>query len=203
MKSIREIGQQFGIPVVDAHQGSITDINEFLNYVKDLKNLEGFVVAFHNGHRAKMKAEEYLQLHKARDMMSFEKDIWAIILDEKLDDLLPLLEQEDQDRLTEFASNLNKAILDKADELKWEVIAWVDNNGDSQRKFAVEFVNAKDSKFAPAERGLLFKIKSGGDPLDVVKSYVRSKCSTSNTIEEARPLVGRLKWDRYQELEVD
>ena len=201
MKNIREIGRHFGIPVVDAHQGSITDIYAFLNYVKDLKNLEGFVVTFHNGHRAKMKAEEYLQLHKARDMMSFEKDIWAIILDEKIDDLLPLLEQEDQDRLAEFASKLNKAVLDKADELKWEVIAWVDNHGDGQKKFAVEFVNAKDSKFTSAEKGLLFKIKAGVDPVKTVRDYVRSQCSTSTTIDGVRPLVGGLKWDRYREIE--
>lgn len=203
MKNIREIGQTFGIPVVDAHQGSINDIHAFLAYVRDLKNLEGFVITFGNGHRAKMKADEYLQLHKSCDMMSFEKDIWAIILDEKLDDLLPLLEQEDQDRLTEFASKLNKAVLDKADELKWEVIAWVDNHGDSQKKFAVKFVNAKDSKFTSAEKGMLFKIQAGADPVTTVRDYVRSKCSTSTTIEEVRPFVGGLKWDRYQELEVD
>lgn len=195
MKTIREIGKQFGIPVVDAYHGRVDNVLTFLSFVKGLKNLEGFVITFENGHRAKCKADEYVQLHRARDAMSFEKDVWAIILDEKIDDLLPILNQDDQARLAEFTSELNSAILTKAADLKQNVDEWIQNNGADQKKFAVEFVNAPNSKFSSSERGLVFKIKAGKNPVEVVREYVRSQCSTSSTIEGVRSLVGGLRWD--------
>jgi RNA ligase len=192
-----DLGKHYNIDVVQALDGNVTDVHEFIEMVRNLKNAEGFVIRFENGHMIKVKAEEYLQIHRAKELITHEKDLWAVILDEKLDDLLPLLDKDDQDQLSKFASDLNVKILEKADELKWEVIAWVDNNGDSQKKFAVDFVNAKNSRFTDAEKGLLFKIKAGKDPIDVVHEYVRKKCSTATTINEVRPLVGGLKWDRY------
>lgn len=194
--SMKECAGLYQVEVVAVHDGNVTDVHKFLDMVRDIRGAEGFVIRFDNGHMVKCKADEYLQLHKAKEATAHEKDVWAIILDEKVDDLLPLLEKDEADALSKFASELNGAILKKADDLRWEVIAWVDNHGDNQKKFAVEFVNGKNSKFTASEKGLLFKIKAGKDPVESVREYVRSQCSTSTTIEGVRDLVGGLKWDR-------
>ncbi len=196
MKTVREIGSHFSIPVVDAHPSKVGDIHEFLEYVRYLKGAEGFVVTFYNGHRVKMKAEEYLRIHKVKDLINFEKDVWALILDEQLDDLLPMLEPEDRSALADFSSKFNKTILNKANELKWEVDIWVETRGGDQKAFAVEFVNAPNNKFAGNERSLLFKIKAGQDPVKVLRDYIRSQCGSSTNVDRVRNLVNGLKWCR-------
>lgn len=195
------LAKDYDLDVVKAMDGNVKNVHEFIAMVRALKNLEGFVIRFDTGHMIKVKADEYVKIHRAKELISFEKDLWAIILDEQLDDLLPLLEQEDQDRLSEFASNLNAAVLAKASELKAKIDAWIQVHGSDQKKFAVEFVNTSESGFTANERGLLFKIKAGKNEVDVVREYVRSQCNTATNIESVRSLVGGLKWDRYSNME--
>jgi RNA ligase len=185
-----------GIEVVEAYPGNVSNVFEFLETVRSIKGAEGFVIRFDNGHMLKVKADEYVQIHRAKDLLNFEKDVWSLILSDKLDDLLPVLNLEDREPLAEFASKLTAAVLTKADELKREVIAWIDNNGGEQKRFATEFVNAPKSKFAANERGLLFKIKAGADPKTVVRDYVLSQCNNATNLDGVRNLVGGLRWEK-------
>ncbi|NJO62894.1 MAG: hypothetical protein HC836_33135 [Richelia sp. RM2_1_2] len=197
------LAEKYELDVVKALDGKVNNIHEFITMVRELKNLEGFVIRFDDGHMIKVKADEYVKIHRAKELFSFEKDIWTIILDEQLDDFLPLLEQEDQDRLSEFASKLNSAILAKANELKAKVDAWIRANGPDQKSFAVEFVNNNEVGIAANERSLMFMIKAGKNAVDVVRKYVRSQCNTATNIDGVRSMVAELKWGRYTNVNSD
>ena len=97
---------EFNIPVVEQHS-KVTDPKAFMEYVHDLKNAEGFVIRWDNGHRVKIKAHEYLQIHKAKEAILQDRNIVECILDEKLDDIKAHLPAEDRDRLTQFESTIN------------------------------------------------------------------------------------------------
>ena len=97
---------EFNIPVVEQHS-KVTDPKAFMEYVHDLKNAEGFVIRWSNGHRVKIKAHEYLQIHRAKEAILQDRNICELILDEKLDDVKAHLPAEDRDRLTQFESNIH------------------------------------------------------------------------------------------------
>jgi len=114
--NIKPFIMQFNIPVVEQHS-KVTDPKSFMEYVHDLKNAEGFVIRWANGHRVKIKAHEYVQIHKAKEAILQDRNIVELILDNKLDDIKAHLPVEDRDRLTYFEFQINSRIIDKAAHL--------------------------------------------------------------------------------------
>ena len=108
--------ENYYIPVVRAFDPQ-TDMKDFIEYVRDLEDLEGFVVRFSDGHMIKLKCDWYVQIHKAKEAILQDRNIVELILDDKLDDIKAHLPAEDRDRLTYFESQINSRILDKAAHL--------------------------------------------------------------------------------------
>ena len=103
---IQNLIREYNIPVVEQH-GSVEDPKSFMQYVHGLKNAEGFVIRWADGHRVKIKAHEYLQIHKAKEAILQDRNIVELILEEHLDDVKAHLPAEDRDRLTQFESDFN------------------------------------------------------------------------------------------------
>lgn len=192
MKTLREISCYYTIPLVKNH-GIITDIYSFIEFVKTSSDIEGFVIRFNNGHMLKIKTEEYTLQHKALSQLVNEKDIWAIIIDDKLDDLLPLIAIEERERFIKFKKDLYIELDKTAERLNWIVIAAKDNLNNSKKRFALEGIPQHDSTV----RGLLFKIWDGEDARKVVYEYVRKNTSTSTTLDSVRGLAGGIIWGAY------
>lgn len=190
----------YNVPCVNIWQGTFNGIKDFISEVSELENEEGYIIRFGDGslgaadgHMLKIKNMWYVQIHKAKEAMAWEKDIWALILDNRQDDVMSVLEKEDADKLRAFADDLYKALAKKADELKWVVIAAQDNLNNSKKRFALDII----PKHAKIEKGLLFKIWDGDEATEVVNTYVREHLKTGTRLEEVRPLAG-IKWDDYR-----
>ena len=54
------------------------------------------------GHMVKVKADNYVLLHKSKDAISQEKNVIDVIVDYKVDDLLPILSDKDRETLISF-----------------------------------------------------------------------------------------------------
>ena len=196
------LAKQYDIPVVERWNGTFDGINEFMSLVQGKEGEEGCVGRFENGeghgHMLKFKNLWYCQLHKTKELLQFEKDVWSLIITEKQDDAKAFMDDEDKERIDSFAADLYKAMDDFADRLKWEVIAWTDNHGDSQKKFAVDFVNNDKHGFSNHERGLLFKIKNDMENArPLVYDYILGYTSTGPKINEIRNLLGGINWEDY------
>lgn len=105
-----------GIPVVREFAPQ-TDMKAFLEYVRDLEDLEGFVVRFDDGHMLKLKCHWYLQIHKAKEAILQDRNIVELILDDKLDDIKAHLPAEDRDLLGLFEFQINSRIINRAELL--------------------------------------------------------------------------------------
>ena len=101
---MRAVSQGYNIPVVGQFEPQ-TDMKAFLEYVRDLEDLEGFVIRFDDGHMLKLKCHWYIQIHKAKEAILQDRNIVELILEEHLDDVKAHLPAEDRDRLTQFESN--------------------------------------------------------------------------------------------------
>ena len=53
------------------------------------------------------------------------------------------------------------------------------------------------------ERGLLFKIWDGADPVNVVREYLTAHIGTQTRVNEVRPLVGGIHWHDFRGEGVD
>lgn len=94
---------------------SPNNIEEFMETIRVLKGSEGAVITFGNEYY-KVKAEDYVLKHRARDAVAKKRHIWTMILDGTLDDFIPLLNDAD------------KAIVDETEKEFWKLwqqVNWV------------------------------------------------------------------------------
>jgi len=138
---VTNTADQYFIPVVGKWETGIDMDNKtmssFVRYVRDLEDVEGFVVRFSDGHMLKLKCHWYLQIHKAKEAILQDRNIVELILDEKLDDVKAHLPQEDRDRLTAFESDINKAVTAAFAHIM-QILYYIDKAGIDRKSYAIK-----------------------------------------------------------------
>jgi len=107
--NLLELISEFDIPVVETH-GRFESANALLEFTRPLEGVEGFVITFPDGHSVKAKAEQYLRVHKIKDHIRTERHIASLILNEELDDVLPMLDEADHEKVSEYGHQLKISI---------------------------------------------------------------------------------------------
>ena len=142
---------RYNIPVVTAYEPE-THMKKFIETVRDMEDVEGFVVRFADGHMLKLKCDWYVQIHKAKEKILQDRNIVELILDEKLDDVKAHLPSEDRDHLTHFEIQFNIAVSDAVFYLAND-LSWIRENNIDRKTFALEYAKRHD----PYMRALIFK----------------------------------------------
>lgn len=181
-KSLLEtLGMSFNIPVVKFHTP------EVFATVKGWEDSEGIVVAFENGKRVKIKADAYVLRHRAKDMIRFEKDVVRIILEDKLDDVLPIVDADVRTNLLEFAEWLKNTIITDESAMK-QIVDSLRMICHSKKEFAMTVNERIEFKIISS---FLFKVYDGKEP--EIKEYLLKNCSSSANIERAFQSLGYTK----------
>ncbi len=191
--AMEALATPYRVPLVNEWAGTFEGIKSFLDEVQENELEEGYVLRFNDGHALKVKNVWYCQLHKVKELLNFEKDVWALILDEKQDDAKAFMEDEDKARIDAFTKDLYDALAKTADRLNWVVIAAKDNLNDSKKRFALEVV----PQHSQLEKGLLFSIWDGKEPVALLHEHIRKNLGTGPKLDQVRPLAGGIKWGDY------
>lgn len=179
----------FDIPVVKAWEGEYSE--DLFNKVRAAEVIEGIIIRFDDGHMVKVKAEVYVSLHRAKSLLDNERDVIGLVLDDKIDDLLPLLPEQDRTRLILFADRIRAAIIVVADEIH-EIVA---QNNLSRKEFALATENMDQMV-----RALCFACFDKKEcPVDVVIDMVRKNLSSRARLERVRCILGSARWKEVQE----
>lgn len=194
-----KIAETHGIEVVKQVPGSIENMQEFIDDSRELSGVEGFVIRFDDGHMVKVKVDEYVILHRAVAQLSQEKDVWRLILQKKDDDLKAVLADDLRDKFTQFTNDFHKEIGLLVEKIHWDVLAWKDNKGDSKKRFAVEFVNAKKSTVPERARGLYFQVFAGKDAHEAVTNFLINQTGSGTKVDAVRDLLNGIRWNPFKE----
>jgi T4 RnlA family RNA ligase len=87
----------FGDYMVDDHTNNVLEavsLEEFIADIPSMKGIEGFVIGLGNGQRIKIKTDEYLALHRAKDSVHSNKRLFEVCLNEASDDLRSLFHDD-------------------------------------------------------------------------------------------------------------
>lgn len=181
---MKSLAEGYGIPVVKALDKSLT-----IDQVKSLEDSEGIVIRFDDGHMVKVKSDWYCKIHKVKDDVCSESKVLQLILDEAIDDVLPVLMDEDKARveayrksslmhIAHFTMGLIQQYFKSLDTIKRKLPC----NREMTRKDFAEFI--KDEKF----KGLLFKMYDAKqEPMPMVIDYVKRHIKKP---EEVRDIIG-------------
>lgn len=187
-----ELAQHWNIPVVQAVNGlAVQNIELFVQQVREWDDGEGIVLRFDSGHMVKVKSADYVLRHKTKDSISQEKNVLQTILNDAVDDLIPLLTPEDADRIQRFQNAFWMSVDDLASEM-----ADLYNAGNlmypEKKDFAVEFVQ---KKILPIHAPIMYGMKGGKGSKEVIVEMIHKSISTQTKIDGNRWLWGWLKWN--------
>lgn len=108
-KLLNDLIKKHKIPVVGMVQGEkLTPA--LLETIKQAQDIEGFIIRFEDGHMAKIKCDWYCQLHRVKSDIQKERGVVALIIEEKIDDLKPLMTAEDLAYINDFEAEFNRKL---------------------------------------------------------------------------------------------
>jgi RNA ligase len=193
-----DLAEHWNIPVVKAVDClAVQNIELFVKQIREWEDSEGVVVRFDSGHMVKIKSDQYVLRHKTKDAINQEKNVLQTILNDSVDDLVPLLTPEDADRLKRFQG----AFLAGLDEVALEMAElFVKGNKmyPEKKDFAVEFVQKKvDPIYAP----IMYAMKAGRGSKEVLIDMIRKSLSSQTKIDAARWMWGNLDWNHIDKEE--
>ena len=166
-----------GIPVVGADivDGSLEDN---LKTIRAEEDSEGYVIRFEeSGHMIKVKNEWYVTIHRSKDLASNERLMVKAIFDEEIDDLKPLLLEDDLKRVNEMETRVNRNLLNTVKEVEEQI----SSIGDMDRK---TFAMTVETPY----KAIIFAYHFGGkgNLLEHVKNMFRKSLTRNVEFDKIR-----------------
>lgn len=149
------IAQANDIEVVKTLDSSYMSMEALSTDVKNMTGIEGYVVAFDDGIRIKLKCEEYCFAHRVKDSISDERAVIGLILTSGLDDCYSFLSDADVERIETFEGQFIEALTDAYTNLRllYDLMKSRQKEDLDRKTFALSWVpNYKDF-----ERVILFQ----------------------------------------------
>ena len=152
-------------------------LNDYIDIARNQESREGDIIRFADGHMVKIKNDWYVRIHKTLERIVYDRNIVNLILNEEVDDVLPMLPQVQADRVREFearfAQRLSEVIA-KYDRY-WRT---VEASVSDRSAYAKEWMPTikKNDPFAP---GYVFARYDGKDGREVILRHIEKSISTN------------------------
>lgn len=177
---------EYGIPTVSTLE-PISDLTKFTEELRKREDIEGVVIRFDDGHMVKVKTDTYVALHRAKSELESQRNVVRLILDEKVDDLLPLLFGDDRIALEQFAAGVRADLVEYCDYIN-SCLNLIRAAGMDRKSFALE-CTAVD----PIHRSFMFKHWSDSCTLESVKDFVSKHLGSNKSFAKCDSII-TAKW---------
>jgi RNA ligase len=186
----------WGIPVVKAFasntNGETADnIEDVVEQIRKWDDGEGVVIRFDNGHMVKIKADDYVLRHKSKDAINQEKNVIETILNDSVDDLIPLLTPEDAERVKAFQNAFWASVTDLCIDMN-HLFDMGNKKYPDKKDFAVEYVQ---KEILPIYAPIMYGMKNGKGSKQIIVDMIRKSLTTQTKVDGNRWLFGGLNWN--------
>ena len=168
------------VPRYGSVEGNIAD---YVARQRGAEGREGDIIRFADGHMLKVKNDWYVRIHKTVDRIVFDRNIVDLIINEEVDDVLPMLPQVQADRVRDFESRFWLSFTDKERYLAM-MDDFVSSSFMSRKDVATEFIptlaNKTDAQF-------IFRMLDGQGPRELLLQHIEKSIGTN------------VKWDACAE----
>lgn len=188
---LRPLAQNFKIPVVNKVPKNNEGLWGLVDRVRELKDEEGVIIRFDDGHMLKIKANDYVLRHRSKDAIAFEKNVLEVILNDAVDDLIPLLSDEDGDRLKEFQSKFWSGVEQCSDEMN-KLFDSGSTAYPDKKDFAVNFVQRQ---ILPIHAPIMYGMKQGKNSKVIICEMINKSLSSQTKIDDNRWLWSGHQWN--------
>jgi len=157
------------------------------NYVErqhEVEGREGDIIRFIDGHMLKVKNSWYVRIHKVLDRIRFDRNIVDLIINEQVDDIIPVLPQDQADRVRDFEQRFWDAFNSTEDALMMLYLEAKNDYDGDRKRIALELVPTLTCK---QDAQFIFRMLDGQDLRELMLAYIKKNISTN------------VKWDACAE----
>jgi len=177
------------VKYVEQYEGTVENMQQLVNSIREETGVEGYIIRFDDGHMVKIKCDEYVSLHRAKDGIRFEKNVISIIVNEQLDDLKPFLQGIDLERVIDFEHRFWQGV-----ESTSKMLVNLYSDGVSRyperKDFATNFAAKQDARYRP----FLFNLYDGKEILKCIVDALSKSTSSQTLVDKSRWLFNNEKW---------
>lgn len=173
------------VPRYGSVEGNLAD---YISRQRGAEGREGDIIRFADGHMVKVKNDWYVRIHKTVDRIVFDRNIAALILNEEMDDVMPMLPVIQANRVRNFeirfAERLH-AVVEIYDRYWNTVVA----SGLDRKRYALEWMpTIKDNdSFAP---NYVFGRFTGRDGREMILDHIEKHLSSNVKWDECATWMG-------------
>lgn len=168
-----------GFSVAEEHGELTGTLDDYIIAHSGDQGREGFVMRFADGQMYKGKNEWYVRIHRVKDQIRTDRHVLALLLANELDDVYPMLDEEDYQRVKNYEADFHAALIKKVAYLDEQVSRVLELADGDKKKLAVEILPA--SPLTKNEYPFAFKLADGGHDLDelVMKNVMANLGNTA------------------------
>ena len=190
-ESMKRSASHLNIPCVKAYSKGVPTSEDLINHIRKWDDGEGVVIRFDDGHMVKIKADEYILRHRSKEQINSEKNIIQVILSDAVDDMIPLLTEDDAARLRKFQSEFWCAVDEVTQDLT-TIFEGGDRMYPDKKEFAVEFVNRM---LLPIHRPFMFGMKQGKECKQLLIESIEKSLTSQTKLNDSRWMFGGISWN--------
>lgn len=166
------------VPTYGSMKGNIED---YIARAREQEGREGDIIRWTDGHMVKIKNDWYVRIHKVKDMIRTERHILNIIVNEEMDDLLPILDVEDVKTVKEYEKRFSVALDNVLGRIEGLVMIAKTMYGGDKKTVALEFVpnllQKQDARF-------IFSVLDGKELRPLVLDHIAKSVTKTEKYEE-------------------
>lgn len=152
------------------------NIGDYIARQREKEGREGDIIRFADGHMLKVKNDWYVRIHKTIDRILFDRNIISLVLNEEVDDVIPMLPKLQAERVRDVEARFWTAFKQTENRLRGLRMACDQSYEDDRKAIATLFVpTVEDKQMVP----LLFRVIDGHDVRDVLMQHVEKQLFTN------------------------
>jgi RNA ligase len=94
-----------------ARYGSVEgNLGDYIARAREMTGREGDIIRFADGQMLKIKNDWYVAIHRVKDLIRTDRNIAGIIINEELDDVLPILDESDVTTVRTYEARFDAAL---------------------------------------------------------------------------------------------
>jgi len=172
------------VPVYGSVEGNLAD---YVARQRAAEGREGDIIRFADGHMLKVKNDWYVRIHKTVDKIRFDRHIVELILNEEIDDAIPMLPVVQANRVRNLEIRFWNAFKVKEDQLlaDRDVVNQLYDN--DRKRVALEYIPKLEDK---ADAPFIFRMLDGHNIRDLMLDHVRKSISTNTRWDQTASWLG-------------
>jgi RNA ligase len=161
------------VPQYGAVEGNIVD---YVALARQAQSREGDIIRFANGHMVKVKNDWYVRIHKTLDRIVFDRNIVNLIINEEVDDVIPMLPKAQASRVRDFEISFWSEFAATEERLMLLFLEAQMLFGDRKR-IALELVPTLKHR---GDAQFIFRMLDGNSCRDLLLEHIRKHVSTNS-----------------------